>query len=475
MWEVRKRGFGPLLDCLIVNGLELLPIEEMVARLERVLAASPADATELVWVEIGRTEAASGRRRAASSPRRERTVLVRVAERGRVGLHATEADRVGEIDSAVRQALGRARVDPPPAVLPRLADGLREAAAAPPGSFDPELARLTGADASFRLQQAGARDERLRLAWAEARVAVVNSRGLRRAAEVTAATLTVRSGRGVVAGRAAGSARSLAALGIESIAERARARRADGPPASAPAADGDGADAAPVGAALGATAVVLAPEATVRLLDLLGVHALSARSFRDGTSFLVASLGERIFDPAIHLRDDGSDPAGLPLPFDLFGFAKRPMSLVDEGVVLTPAVDDDLAAALNRPPTAHAVGGDDSRPAHLVLLPGSRTEAELCAASGDGLWIGWLHPVEVYDPRRLRFRARARGVRRLVGGAPGPPLGDLLWDDSVPRLLARVSGLGSEFVCLATGDGVLGGTSAPALALPAAEGLRPAG
>jgi hypothetical protein len=124
------------------------------------------------------------------------------------------------------------------------------------------------------------------------------------------------------------------------------------------------------------------------------------------------------------------------------------------------------------------VAGDDSRPSHLFLAPGALTDADLAAVAtptGAGLWIGWLDRVACHDPKGLRFRARARAVRRIESGALGPALGDLVWEDSLPRLLARVGGLGAESVRLAAGDGVLGGISAPAVAFPAVEGLRPAG
>ena len=499
-----------------MHGVALLTLDDVLERCERVLSASPADATTLVWLEIGRAEAEAGRRRGgdAPPPARERSVLVRVEERGRVGFHRTGAESVGELENALRCALGQAKSDPPAAdsitpshpqplslpqggreaPLPARGDGFtgsessgssapvasvgrgdgcgdasaapaeQAAATVPPGSFDPELARLSPGDAAKILQRGLDKDERAALSWAQAHVVVADSVGLRRAAAVTAATLTVRAGHGPGAGRAAASARSLAALGAERVRDRARARRAGEAAAGEWRTDG------------GPTAVVLAPEAVVRLVELLNRHALSARTFRDGGSALAAALGRRLFDPALTLRDDGTDPAGLPFSFDLAGVAKRLLDLVAAGVVATPAVDAELAAARGLAPTPHSLAGDDSRAENLFLVPSQLDDGALAAAAaGDGLWIGWLDRVECFDPPTLRFRARARGVRRLVDGVPGPAVGDLVWEDSLLRLFAAVAGIGSHPVVLATDGGILGAVSAPAVAFPAAVGLRPAG
>src|SRR5687767_5703548 len=91
----------------------LLALDEMVTRLEGVLEASPADSTELTWIEAVRRLESNGKRRRDTFERRERTVFVRVRERGRTGLHRTGAAAPGDLENAVRQALANARVGEP--------------------------------------------------------------------------------------------------------------------------------------------------------------------------------------------------------------------------------------------------------------------------------------------------------------------------------------------------------------------------
>jgi hypothetical protein len=62
---------------------------------------------------------------------------------------------------------------------------------------------------------------------------------------------------------------------------------------------------------------------------------------------------------------------------------------------------------------------------------------------------------------------------RIAGGRLGEPLGDLVWEDRLPRALGRLLGIGDAPVRLATGGGALGGIAAPALALAGGEAGAP--
>ena len=458
----------------------LVPVEEMVARLDRVLAGSPADETELVWIEARRNVESNGKRRGdggdggdgrkgGGGESLERTVLVRVRESGRVGMHRTGFTGLSDLEKAVREALAQARLSrlAPPTRLP---DGAAEALppAAPSNiTCDAEIPRLTPARVKEVIQRTAEAGEVARLGWAEGRFAVVNSRGLRRSAEVTAAWMDVRCGQMPGAGRATAVARSLAALDAPAVFARARQNHLGVGP-------GPGSGEMPPGR-LPSTSVVLAPEAVAALLDLLNRHALSSLSFLDGASWLCDKVGQEVFHPAINLRDDPLAPCGAPFPFDLLGSAKRPLDLVRRGVFLTPPRDQRLAQALALAPTAHLVAPDEALCSHLALAPGELSGAELLGRADGGLWIGELDPVEAFEPRALRFRAGARGVRRITGGALGPGLPDLLWEDCLPALLTRVLGVGNQAAPVVPSpdcDPLLGAFCMPALALAAVDGLH---
>jgi PmbA protein len=226
--------------------------------------------------------------------------------------------------------------------------------------------------------------------------------------------------------------------------------------------------------------MVLSEQSVAALLDLLNRHALASTTLRDGSSCLCGRLGEALFAPCLNLRDDGTDPRALPFPFDLAGWPKRPVDLIVGGVFATPAVDARLGQAIGRQPTPHALAPDESIAANLLLLPGAGgadpvafPETVLLRSVEQGLWIGELASVECFDPRRLRFRAMARGVRRIAGGTLGPPLPDLLWEDALPAVLARAQGLGDRPLAIPTGDMLFGAIAAPLLAIRGGGRLEP--
>ncbi len=440
----------------------LAPVEEMLARLDRALASSPADETELVWIEARRSQESNGKRRSDRFEIPERNLLVRVREAGRLGLHRTNTAGLSDLENAVRDALGQARLArpaPPPLSPPGAADPLPRL----PELTDPDIASMSQNRARDLLQRHAERGEIGWLGWSEGHMAVVNSRGLRRATEVTAAWLVASCGRGPGAGRAAAAARSLAGLDPATVFERARLRHisAGGTAAEPPS------DLAGVGVPL-----VLSPEAAAALIDLLNREALGSSTFNDGA--LRGRLGAPVCHPAITLRDDGTDPRGLPFPFDFLGAAKRPLGLIEGGVLRTPAVDARLATAIDLPPTPHLVAPDEAVATHLFLQPGDEPDDELLRRADGGLWVTWLDAPRAFDPATLRFRAYLRGVRRLENGALGAPVPDLVWEDRLPALLERVLAVGRTLVtAVAAVDPLFGATTAPMLAFERVDGLRP--
>jgi predicted Zn-dependent protease len=249
-------------------------------------------------------------------------------------------------------------------------------------------------------------------------------------------------------------------LEAQDVFERARSRHASGDVEDLPA------ETVPV---------LLSPESTIELFDLLNRVALSAAAYSGGTSFLREHLGVQVFDRAICLRDDGTNPDGLPFPFDLEGTVKFPVDLIAQGTPKTPALDQRQAAQLGLPPTAHSITGNDARAQNLFLLPGELSEPDLMREVGDGIWIGSLDHLECTDPLRVRIRAHARGVRRIRNGLLGPAIPDLIWEDSLLRILSNVNKLSRDPVRRFAHTGILGGICAPALAITDATGFSPAG
>ena len=436
---------------------EFLSLEAISDRIETVLLHSPADETEIVWLEKRRGKSGKRNRQIESRLSRERTIMVRVIDRRRVGSHRTGFGEIGELENSIRMAIAQSRSREPLRGLLHLpADETPTPKIE--GLWDPQIAQLDPKRAERLIQPWAKSRGTLDLQWTAAHIAVFNTRGVRRQAAVTASSVEARIGRRPGGGRAASAARSLEQLAIGSVFERAKQRHASGP-------EGD--------LVAGPQPVVLSAEATAGLCDILNRVAFSAVSYYQGSSFLREHLDVQVFDRAINLRDDATNAAGLPFPFDLEGTAKRPVDLILKGAPKTPALDQRQAALLGLTATAHAIGGNDARAMNLYLAPGEASESELLRAAEGGLWIGWLDQVECFEPSRAQIRAHARGVRRISEGQLAEGLPDLIWEDSLLRAFSNLLGVGSEPVLRISHDGVLGGISTPALAIADTSSFRP--
>ncbi len=94
---------------------------------------------------------------------------------------------------------------------------------------------------------------------------------------------------------------------------------------------------------------------------MLGAIAGAAIARR--TSFLLDSLGKRIFAPGIRIIDDPHRPRGLrSRPFDGEGLPVSPTEIVVDGVLQTWLLDSASARQLGLAPTGHASRGLGSAP-----------------------------------------------------------------------------------------------------------------
>ena len=132
-------------------------------------------------------------------------------------------------------------------------------------------------------------------------------------------------------GYAVQAARNADSLNIRRLCEEA-ARKAslDGPVAELPS---------------GEYPVVFEHSAVGLLLDALGSSALNGLAHAEGRGALVGRLGRQLAAPAVNLADSPAARLTLPRSFDAEGTAKRPLPLIQDGVV-NAVVHDRRSAAL---------------------------------------------------------------------------------------------------------------------------------
>ena len=124
-----------------------------------------------------------------------------------------------------------------------------------------------------------------------------------------------------------------------------------------------------------------APEAA----DLLGffVNAVSGGSLYRRSSFLIDSLGEQVFAPNVHLREEPHLlRARGSAPFDNEGVATEARDLVTAGIVQGYFLGSYSARKLGMATTGNAGGAHN-----LVITPGEHDLDGLCRQMGRGLLI----------------------------------------------------------------------------------------
>jgi PmbA protein len=124
--------------------------------------------------------------------------------------------------------------------------------------------------------------------------------------------------------------------------------------------------------------------------SLLGhfAGAIAGPSITRKTSFLLDSMGDRIFPEGVTVRDDPHRPHGLrSRPFDGEGLAVQPVALVEDGHLETWLLDSASARQLGLEPTGHGGRGGGVSASNLYMEAGNASVAALIGDIERGVWV----------------------------------------------------------------------------------------
>jgi len=279
--------------------------------------------------------------------------------------------------------------------------------------------------------------------------AVANSNGIRVAGSRTAAQLiTVSMGPGGGSGYA-----EAASVDATAIDPSARGREA---------ADKARASANAVALEPGDYAVVLEEYAVVDLLDMLGYLGFSALAVQEERSFF--EPGRTVGSELVSIRDDGADPAGLPMTFDYEGVAKRRVELLQRGVCSEVVYDAQTAARAGVASTGHGLPAPNPYgpfPLNMVMEPGDASRDELIGGLDRGLLVTRFHYTNPVHPKLAIVTGMTRDGTFLVeDGRIVGPVRNLRYTQSYLEALAGTVAVGRERRTL---KGFLGGVAVPAV------------
>lgn len=415
----------------------LRPPQECLALADQVLARMPDGDAEVIVVDtdsqLTRYALNAIHQNVAES---SLTLRLRLAHNGRVAVATVRGDAAAAVERLVENAQQAWRLAPVNEGLPPLpapdgsvdqSTGYRErtARSAPEERAD-AVATVIRAASDAGLVAFGA------LAASATQVVIANTRGLRRHARRTAATLTsvMRGDDG--AGYADRHDTDIARLDVAGVAAEAveTAQRNQNATPCAP----------------DVYQVVLAPYAVAEMIEHLAYVGLDALSKQEGRSFM--REGEQLMSPAVSIGDDATDPDGVPFPFDWEGVTTRTVSCIDAGVCRDVVHDSATALVDGVASTGHALPMPNTQgpmAGHLHLAASDASIEELIAGVDNGLYVTRFWYVRTVHALRTIITGMTReGTFRIKKGRLSTPVNDLRFTQSIVEALAAVNGIGSQ-------------------------------
>ena len=213
------------------------------------------------------------------------------------------------------------------------------------------------------------------------------------------------------------------------------------------------ASAGPVAIDPGDYPVVLEEYAVVDILDYTGYLGFSALGVQEGRSFY--EPGKRIGSDLVTIRDDASDPASTPASFDYEGVAKRPLTLVENGICRDLVYDLQTAAKDGRASTGHGLPAPNTYgplPLNMLMSAGESSREELIGGLERGLLVTRFHYTNVVHPKLAMVTGMTRdGVFLVEGGKIVGPVRNLRFTQGYLAALAGVEAVGRTRKLLLSG------------------------
>jgi predicted Zn-dependent protease len=377
---------------------------------DTVLAASPADQTEVVY-----------RRRDESLTRfannhihqnvseTNHDILVRCVSGSRVGIavsNVTHADKLGNL---ARMAFDLARRQPE---NPEFKGLPVPSPIVPAPGFDSEASRCTpaarakGAGVVCRKAAESGYTAAGSMTTGATAFGVANSEGVFAECETTLVDASTVVMSATSSGWAQASGWKLDSVMWEQLAEEAvrKTKLGENPQVCEP----------------GDYTVILDPYATADLLAMMAMDGMSARAVQEERSWMNGRIGEKILSPMITIVDDALDPAGIPLPFDFEGQPKKRVAIVDDGVCRGPVYDSYTAGRqAGAVSTGHATEPSATErigplPMNLFLRPGTSNVDEMIASTRRGLYITRFWYTRTVHPRDVVVTGMTRDGTFMV-------------------------------------------------------------
>jgi PmbA protein len=192
----------------------------------------------------------------------------------------------------------------------------------------------------------------------------------------------------------------------------------------------------------GTLPVVFGPLATRDLFHMFAWCA-AAEAVQRNRSYLIGKKGARIASPLLTLVDDPLIPRGLSSSgADGEGFPRRPLTLVEDGVLLSWLHNSYTAHKAKEPNTGHSTRGGIS-PTNLNPRLGNMPAAAIIRDTKEGLYI---HSAGVMpNPASGDFSSTVDFGIKIENGELAYPVKNTMIAGNMLELLANIDVISSDY------------------------------
>lgn len=195
--------------------------------------------------------------------------------------------------------------------------------------------------------------------------------------------------------------------------------------------------------------VILEEQAACELMGYLAMMAFGAQAYQEGRSAFSGNLGEQMVDESVSIWDDGLNPAGFPVPFDVEGVPKQKVDIIKDGVANSVVYDSYYAQREGKQSTGHAVDVPapvGPFPTNLFFGKGSLTVDELISQCDKGILVTRFH----YTNPMHRLKTIITGMTRdgtflIENGEITKGLKNMRFTQSILETLSTVKGISNEW------------------------------
>jgi PmbA protein len=193
-------------------------------------------------------------------------------------------------------------------------------------------------------------------------------------------------------------------------------------------------------------AIILEPDVFGEFLGVI-IGAVSANNVQKKMSRWAGQLNQKVASADLTLEDDGLLPGGAASSaFDREGVIRKPLKIIDKGVLSSYLYNSYSANKEQRQSTGHAIGGTRSIPAvgpsNILVYPGEKSQADLIKEIKKGLFVTRLSVQP--NPFSGDFSGVVKGGFIIEDGELKRPVIETMIAGNIFSLLNQISGLSLE-------------------------------